>query len=70
MEVLYKHVIVGHLSDVFPDVPCKTLLACHEVDVGNARPIKQHCYRLNPRKLAILRKEVDYMLQHGLVEPS
>ena len=47
-----------------------TTLACHDVDVGNARPIKQHPYRLNPGKLAILRKEVDYMLKHGIIEPS
>ena len=62
--------LVREFSDVFPDVPCKTPFACHDVDVGNARPIKQHPYRLNPTKLAILRKEVDYMLQHGIVEPS
>jgi len=54
--------LVRELSDIFPNVPCK--------DVGNARPIKQYPYRLNPSKLAILRKEVDYMLQYGIVEPS
>jgi len=50
--------LVREFSNVFPDVP---LLACHDVGVGNAHPIKQHPYRLNPSKLAILRKEVDYM---------
>ena len=30
--------LVREFSDVFPDVPCKTTLACHDVDVGNARP--------------------------------
>ena len=62
--------LVREFNDVFPDVPCKTTLACHDVDVGNACPIKQHPYRPNPGKLAILRKEVDYMLQHGIIEPS
>jgi len=40
--------LVREFNDVFPDVPCKTLLACHDVDVGNACPIEQHPYRLNP----------------------
>ena len=36
---------------MFPDVPCKATFACHDVDIGNARPIKQHPYRLNPGKI-------------------
>ena len=55
---------------VFPDVPGKTTLACYDVSVGDARPIKQHPYRLQPNTLAALRKEIQYMLQHGIVEPS
>ena len=47
------------------------LKAClHNVDVGNAEPIKQNPYRVNPRKLEFLRKEVGYMLEHGIIEPS
>ena len=64
MELILKFVLL------FPDVPGKTTCACHDVDVGNARPIKQHAYRVNPTKLAALRKEVWYMLQNGIVKPS
>ena len=42
----------------------------HDVDVGDARPIKQHPYRVNPIKLEKLRQEVQYMLEKDIIEPS
>lgn len=33
-------------------------------------PIKQHPYRVNPKKREAMRKEIDYMLKHDLIEPS
>ena len=62
--------LVHKFALLFPDVPGKTICACHDVDVGDARPIKQHAYRVNPTKLAALRKEVQYMLHNGIVKPS
>ena len=41
-----------------------------DVDVGDANPIRQHPYRLNPTKQAILQKEVRNMLDQGIIEPS
>ena len=38
-------------TGLFPDVPSKTNLVPHDVDVGNAMPVKQHPYRVNPLKL-------------------
>ena len=38
---------------LFPDVPTRTDQIYHDVDVGNADPIKQHPYRLNPSKQKI-----------------
>ena len=64
MELMDEFVIV------FPDVPGKTTCACHDVDIGDARPIKQHAYRVNPTKRAALRDEVQYMLRNGIVKPS
>ena len=57
-------------SDLFPDVPGQTNAITHYVDVGDAKPIKQHYYRVNPAKRAALDKEIDYMLENGIVEPS
>ncbi len=55
---------------MFGDEPGKTDLTCHDVDVGQARPIKQQPYRLNPHKLKLVRKEIKYKLDHKIIEPS
>ena len=55
---------------IFPDAPGQTNAAMHDVDVGEAMPIKQHVYRVNPVKREYIHKEVEYMLQNGTVEPS
>ena len=52
------------------DIPGRTDLLVHEVDVGGASPIKQSPYRLNPEKSKLVKKEIDYMLKHNLITPS
>lgn len=49
---------------------CRHAQTFFSIDVGDAAPIKQHPYRVNPVKRQLLRKELDYMLQHGIAEPS
>ena len=43
--------------EVFPDVPSKTNLIEHDVDIGESAPIKQHPYRVSPMKKELLDKE-------------
>lgn len=62
--------LIHQFPDLFADLPGLTPLVTHNVDVGKALPIKQHPYRLNPEKLAIVREEIAYMLEHGIIEPS
>jgi len=62
--------LVEEFSDMFPDVPGRTITPCHDVDVGTTRPVKQHPYQMNPTKLEALRQEVDYMLRNGIIEQS
>lgn len=57
-------------SDLFPDVPSRTNQIYHDVDVGDAAPVKQHPYRLNPRKQQYLKEEVKYLLENDFIEPS
>ena len=57
-------------KNLFPDVPTKTNLVYHDVDVNGATPVKQHPYRVNPIKLEIMRKEIKYMLENDIIEPS
>ena len=62
--------LVESFPALFPDVPTRTSVIEHDIDVGGASPIKQHAYRVNPRKKELLQKEVDYLLAHNLAEPS
>ena len=62
--------LICDFQDIFKDVPGRTTLLEHDVDIGGAKPIKQCPYRLNPRKEEIVNREVQYMLDNDLVEPS
>ena len=55
---------------LFSDIPRKTNDIQHDVELTKDQPIKQHPYRVNPRKKEIIRKEIKYMLENGIIEPS
>ena len=57
------------IEHLFPVVPTRTDQIYHEVDVGNADPIKQHPYRLNPSKQKYLKEEIKYLLENDFIEP-
>ena len=57
-------------KDIFSDVPGQTTLLTHDVDVGDAAPIKQYPYRVNPFKLEAIREEIRYMKQNNIIEES
>ena len=62
--------LLNQYDYLFGDSPGQTNLTCHDVDIGHARPIKQHPYRLNPRKLKEVRKKIKYMIDHKIWEPG
>ena len=62
--------VITQYREVFPDVPSKTNLIEHDVDVGDYAPIKQHPYRVSPIKKELLDKEVQYMLKNDIIEES
>lgn len=51
-----------HLK-LFGDMPSRTTVIEHDIDVGNTVPIKQHAYRVNMAKREMINKEVDYLLK-------
>ena len=58
----------GHL---FPDIPGRTNLIEHDVVlIEGTKPIKQHPYRVSPIKLKKMRREIEYMLENGIIELS
>ena len=62
--------LIHESEDIFPNVPSRTNAADHDVDVGGHEPTKQHPYRVNPLKIAHLNKEIEYMLENNIIEPS
>lgn len=50
IELIHKH------PALFSHVPTRTNVLQHGIDVGDAAPIKQHPYRVNPVKRQLLRK--------------
>uniref|UniRef100_H3BXP7 Gypsy retrotransposon integrase-like protein 1 n=1 Tax=Tetraodon nigroviridis TaxID=99883 RepID=H3BXP7_TETNG len=61
--------IQSHRS-LFADIPSQTQVLCHDIDVGDSRPIKQHPYRVNPDKRGRLKKQVEYMVEHEIAVRS
>ena len=59
----------SHLS-LFSDTPTCTNLIEHDIEVGDALPVRQRAYGMPVGKLERMKREVDYLLQHGLAEPS
>ncbi|XP_037803946.1 uncharacterized protein LOC119598371 [Penaeus monodon] len=57
-------------SYLFSDVPGRTSLMHHDIDIGDNGPIKQHPCRVNPRKGKQMKDEIRYMLENGIIEPS
>ena len=62
--------VITQYREVFPDVPSKTNLIEHDVEVGDSAPIKQHPYRASPMQKELLDKEVQYMLKNDIIEES
>ena len=40
--------LVLDFAELFPDIPSRTKCVFHDVDEGDAMPIEQHPYRVNP----------------------
>ena len=62
--------LIHKYDNLFSDVPTKTDVVYHDIEIDGAAPIKQHPYRLNPEKTKHLKAEVQYMLENNIIEPS
>ena len=62
--------LINQFVKIFGDVPTRTNLMYHDVDVGEAVPQKQAPYRVCPQKRESFKKEVRYLLENGFAEVS
>lgn len=57
-------------AKILNNKPGLTNLAEHKIQTGEATPIRQHPYRIPAAWREEVRKEIDLMLQLGVIEPS
>ena len=62
--------LLHDFEHLFPDIRNRTDKIYHDVDVGDATPVKQHPCRLNPARQKYLHEEVHYLLENDFIEPS
>ena len=55
---------------LFNGVPTCTHLLEHDIDVGDAQPVRQRFYRISQEKHKVMEKEMKYMLDNRIAEPS
>ena len=62
--------LTGRFVCLFEDVLTRTTILQHDIDVYDTKPIRQHPYRVNATKRQLMKKETDYLLEHGLAVPG
>ncbi|XP_076041903.1 uncharacterized protein LOC143025779 [Oratosquilla oratoria] len=63
--------LLQEFVEIFGDVPRPTTEAVHHIElVEGAAPVREKPYRMPPHKAAILQKEVTFLLDNHLAEPS
>ncbi len=62
--------LLRRFPELFGDVPSRTDWMQHDIDVGNAKPIKQRFNRVGPETQELMEKEIKYMLDHNIAVPS
>lgn len=80
LEKLLEHLQVGERNELielinefsmlFGDTPSRTNILYHDIDVGEAQPIRQRFYRVPQDKRRSLQTEVQYLIDNKLAQPS
>jgi len=63
--------VLSEFADIFSDVPCKTTLSVHHIELQpDTKQIQCTPYRLNPEKADALKQELNKLLDLGIIEES
>lgn len=62
--------LIKTYDNLFPDVPTRTHLIMHDIEVVDPTPIKQRFYRVPVPKRQYLKLEIEYMLNNGIAKPT
>lgn len=61
--------LISDYPCLFNDIPSQTVIT-HDIILTNPTPIKQCAYLVSPAKMESMKKEVDYLVEHGFAVPS
>ena len=62
--------VLDQYPQVIKDSPGRTNEVIHDIDIGDAKPIKQSPYRVHPRQVPLVKGEIDTMLKLGIIRPG
>jgi len=63
--------LLSSYTDIFSDKPGRTNLCTHKIELQpGTKPIRLAPYRANPQKTELIQKELDLMIQMGVIEGS
>ncbi|XP_063061560.1 uncharacterized protein LOC134454470 isoform X2 [Engraulis encrasicolus] len=62
--------LIKEFPSLFSDTPTQTDLISHDIDVGNAPPVRQRFYRVSGERRQLLENEVRYLMDNDLAERS
>ena len=62
--------VIDKYSDVLTDRLGLTHVIEHEIELVDKNPVRRPPYRLSPPKMKFLRKEIQSMLDKGIIQPS
>ncbi|XP_076030454.1 uncharacterized protein LOC143018758 [Oratosquilla oratoria] len=62
--------LLRRYQEIFRDTPGRTNLTLHDVDVGDSKPINQSPCCMRPKRAAIIKREINYMLVYDLIQPA
>ena len=62
--------VLDQYSSVFRDSPGRTTEVVHDIDVGDAAPIKKSPYRVHPRQVPIIQGKIEAQMRMNLRHPG
>jgi len=70
-QIEQLHKLLSSFSDIFYDKPGHTKLCDHKIELQlGTKPIRLPPYRLNAHKSELIRKELDLLIDMGVIEES
>lgn len=61
--------LLTEFQDRFVSEPGRTSVLTHDIELTSSEPVRSKTYRVSPRRLELIKAEVNRMLELGVIEP-